>query len=131
MADFIAFNEGRQLVEDSGWPATVKFDLSTKAVSAFTAADTYATRGAITGTGYVQGSQAEPAATGLGSKVFTLMAFATGAAVNWQNPASIVASDGTKIICAWNLVPGGATRDMSQANTTLNVTPTYAPTNPP
>jgi len=131
VADFIAFNEGRQVVEDTGWAATVKFDLSTKAVSALVATDTYATRAAITGTGYTQGSQAEPAATGLGSKVFTQMSWATGASTNWQNPCSIIASDGTKIICAWNLVPGGAARDMSQANTTLNVTPTYLPTNPP
>ena len=131
MADFIAFNEGRQLVEDTGWPATVKFDLSTKAVSALSATDTYATRGVITGTGYTQGSQAEPAASGLGMKAFSQMSWATGAATNWQNPCSIIASDGAKIICAWNLVSGGTARDMSQANTTLNVTPTYAPTNPP
>jgi hypothetical protein len=132
MADFIAFNEGRCVVEDTGWPATVTFDLSTKAVSAFTAADTYATRAPITGTGYAAKTQAEPAATGLGSKVFaTALQWLTGAATNWTNPCTIVASDGTKIICAWNLVAGGAARDMSQANTTLNVTPTYAPTNPP
>jgi|SRR4249919_3788763 len=131
MADFIAFNEGRQLVEDSGWPATITFDLSTKAVSAFTAADTYATRAAITGTGYTNKTQTEPAATGLGSKVIPQSQWLTGAATNWQNPCTIVASDGTKIICAWNLVAGGAARDMSAANTTLNVTPTYLPTNPP
>jgi len=131
VADFIAFNEGRQLVEDGGWPSTVTFDLSTKAVSAFTAADTYATRAPITGTGYAAKTQSEPAAVGLGSKVFSQNQWLTGAATNWTNPCTIVASDGAKIICAWNLVAGGAARDMSQANTTLNVTPTYAPTNPP
>lgn len=132
MADFIAFNEGRQVVEDGGWPTTVSFDLSTKAVAAFTAADTYATRAVITGTGYAVKTQAEPTATGLGAKVFpTALVWATGAAANWQNPCTIVAHDGTKIICAWNLVAGGAARDMSQPNTTLNVTPTYSPTNPP
>jgi hypothetical protein len=129
--DFIAFNEGRQMVEDTGWPTSLKQDLSTKDCATFVATDTYATRAAITGTGYAQASETEPAATGLGSKVFTQESWSTGAAVDWQSPKSIVVSDGTKIICAWNLVAGGAARDMSQANTTLNVTPTYAPTNPP
>lgn len=131
MADFIAFNEGRQLIEDAGWPATVRFDLSSKTVAGFTPADTYASRGVITGTGYAQQSQAEPAASGLGSKAFAQMSWANGAASDWQSPASIVASDGTKILCAWNLVPGGAARDMSQPGTVLNVTPTYVPSNPP
>lgn len=131
MPDFIAFNEGRQLVEDSGWPATVKFDLSTKDCATFTAADTYASRGVITGTGYTQGSQAEPAASGLGAKAFAQLTWQTGSATNWLAPKSVVASDGAKIICAWNLVVGGAARDMSQPNTTLNVTPSYSPTNPP
>jgi hypothetical protein len=119
------------MVEDTGWPASLKFDLSTKAVSAFTAADTYATRAAITGTGYAQASGTEPASTALGRKDFAQIPWATGAATNWQNPCTVVVSDGVKIICAWNLVPGGAARDMSQANTTLNVTPSYVPTNPP
>lgn len=134
MADFIAFNEGRCIVEDGGWPSTVSFDLSTKAVSGFTAADTYASRGVLvvgSSPGYAVKTQVEPTATGLGSKVFpTALTWANGAS-GWQNPCSIVAHDGTKIICAWNLVAGGAARDMSQPNTTLNVTPTYAPTNPP
>jgi hypothetical protein len=138
--DFIAFNEGRQQIEDSGWPATVTFDLSTKSVggvggsAAFTAADTHAGGyGAITGTGYTAKTQAEPAATGLGRKLFSLLSWATGAATDWPNNVrSIVARDaGTaKLLCAWNLVAGGATRDMSGANTTLNVTPDYAPSNP-
>ena len=131
MADFIAFQEGRNLVEDGGWPPTITLDLSTKAVSAFLATDTYASRAAISGTGYTQKTQTEPAATGLGSKAIPQCQWLTGASTNWTNPCTIVASDGTKIICAWNLVAGGAARDMSQANTTLNVTPTYAPTNPP
>jgi hypothetical protein len=29
-------------------------------------------------------------------------------------------------ICAWNLVTGGTARDMSAANTTEQVTPTYS-----
>lgn len=130
-ADFLGFNLGRAAVEDTGWPASVKFDVSTNAVADFTAATTYASRAPITGTGYAQASQAEPAATGLGVKTFTQMSWATGSATDWTNPKSIVASDGsTYNLCAWNLIAGGAARDMSQANTTLNVTPTYSPSNP-
>lgn len=139
MPDFIAFQEGRQKVEDSGWPATVKFALSTRGVAAGTAlaaTDTYAGGfGEITGTGYLRASQAEPAATGLGRKLFLLMAWLTGAATNWLGPRSIVAIDDSspgaeKLICAWNLFTGGPLVDMSLPNTTLNVTPDYAPTNP-
>jgi hypothetical protein len=139
VADFIAFNEGRQLVEDIGWPATVTFDLSTRSVggaggsTAYAATDTHAGGfGVITGTGYAAATQAEPAATGLGRKLFTQLSWATGSATDWPNNVrSIVARSGTTaIICAWNLIVGGAVRDLSQANTTLNVTPDYNPTNP-
>lgn len=136
MADFVAFNQGRQQVEDGGWPSTVTFALSTKPCSgagAHAAGDTYAGGfGEITGTGYARATQAEPSATGLGQKAFTQMSWATGSATDWGSPKSIVALDAgtSKLICAWNLISGGATRDMSQASTTLNVTPTYTPTNP-
>src|SRR5947209_3337516 len=133
MTDFIGFNQGRQEVEDTGWPSTVTFALSTKAVADFTAADTYGGGFAeITGTGYARATQAEPAATGLGRKTFTALSWATGAAANWLSPKTIVAIDAatSKLICAWNLITGGTARDMSQANTTLGVTPDYAPTNP-
>jgi len=131
VADFIAFNEGRQVVEAGGWPATVTFDLSSTPVSGFTAATVYSGRTPITGTGYAAKTQAKPTSTGLGQMQFTALQWQTLANTNWTNPCSIVASDGAKIICAWNLVAGGAARDMSQANTTLNVTPNYQPTNPP
>jgi hypothetical protein len=132
-ADFLGFNAGRIICEDTGWPATQTFDLSTKAVSAFAATDAYSARAAITGTGYTQKTQAEPAATAatLGQKAWTVLSWATGAAADWQNPSSIVVSDGTVLYCAWNLVPGGAAQAMNAANTTINVTPTYLPTNPP
>lgn len=141
MADFIGFNEGRQLVEDGGWPATVSFHLSTRSVggaggsTAFTAGDTHAGGfGVATGTGYTAKTQSEPAATGLGRKLFTQLSWTTGAATDWPNNVrSIIAwSDSTTdlLICAWNLIAGGAVRDLSQANTTLNVTPDYNPTNP-
>jgi phage-related protein len=136
VADFIAFNEGRIEVEDIGWPATVSFDLSTNAVANFTAASTFGGGYAVvTGTGYTNKTQSQPVPTAatLGQLIFTLMSWATVAAVNWTSPKTIVALDAgtSKLICAWNLVAGGAARDMSQANTTLNVTPTYAPSNPP
>ncbi len=139
MADYIGFNEGQQQVGDTGWPATVTFALSTSSVggvggsTAFAATTVHASFGEITGTGYARASQSEPAATALGRKLFTQMAWATGSAVNWPNNVrSIVALDNTttKLICAWNLIAGGAVRDMSAANTTLNVTPDHAPTNP-
>lgn len=142
MADFIAFNEGRQIVEDTGWPATVTFDLSTRSVggaggsTAFTAADTkVGGYGVLTGTGYTTKTQAEPSASGLGRKLFTQLSWTTGAATDWSAVARAIVcwDDNTtdKLICAWNLVAGGAVRDLSQANTTLNVTPDYNPTNPP
>lgn len=137
MAEFIGFNEGRQVVEDTGWPSTVSFHLSTRGVGAgtpFAATDTHAGGfGVLTGTGYTLKTQAEPAASGLGRKLFTQLSWSTGSATDWTSPRTIVAWDDNttdKLICAWNLVTGGATRDMSQANTTLNVTPDYAPTNP-
>lgn len=137
MPDFVGFDEGMQQVSDSGWPSTVTFDLSTKPCSgagAHTEADTYAGGyGVVTGTGYSAKTQAEPAATALGSKAFGQSTWNTGAATDWPaGVRSIVARDAStgKLICAWNLISGGVARDMSQASTTLNVTPTYAPTNP-
>lgn len=139
-AEFIGFNEGRIQVEDSGWPATCTFELSTRNVgggaggTAFAATDTHAGGyGLLTGTGYSSKTEAEPGATGLGRKSFAVKTWANGAAVDWGNPRSIVCRDAgtSKLLCAWNLVAGGAARDMSQANTTLNVTPDYLPTNPP
>jgi hypothetical protein len=134
-ADFIAFNAGRIAVETAGggWPNPVKFDLSTNAVSDFAATTAYASRAPITGTGYLQASQAAPTPTAatLGNMEFSEIPWATGAATDWDSPKSIVASNGSSyLVCAWNLVAGGTARDMSQANTTLNVTPTFAPTNP-
>jgi hypothetical protein len=132
-ADFLGFNAGRIIAENSGWPASSKFDLSTRPISACAATDAYAARAPITGTGYAQATQATPTATAgtLGQKAFTVLSWATGAAVDWTNPCSIVCSDGSSLIAAWNLVPGGAAQVMSAANTTINVTPTYLPTNPP
>jgi hypothetical protein len=140
--DFIAFNQGQQQVvtNGKGYPSTCYFDLSTKPTQgsgALAAADTFAGGyGVLTGTGYAVASQALPSPTGLGGFAFTLMSWATGSATDWTSPKSIVLIDKSggggseKLVMAWDLVAGGAARDMSQANTTLNVTPTYAPTNP-
>jgi hypothetical protein len=62
MADFIAFNEGRNEVGSNGLPATCYFFLSTKGVdagTAHTAGETLAAAdlGEITGTGAARKSQ--------------------------------------------------------------------------
>jgi hypothetical protein len=132
MADFIAFNEGRNEVGSNGLPATCYFFLSTKGVdagTAHTAGETLAAAdlGEITGTGAARKSQAEP--TPADRKSVVQMSWATAAATDWPaGVRSIVLATGPaasgKAICAWNLQVGGAARDMSAANTTENVTPT-------
>jgi hypothetical protein len=133
MADFIAFNEGKTEMASNGLPATCYFLLSTKGVdagTAHTAGETLAAAdlGEIAGTGYGRKNQAEPApANGVVS--FAQMSWDTGSATNWPaGVRSIVLVTGPaasgKAICAWNLQPGGAPRDLSAANTTENVTPT-------
>ena len=133
MADFIAFNEGKTELAANGLPATCHFLLSTKGVdagTAHTAGETLAGAdlGEITGTGYTRKSQSEPAPVN-GVVTFAQMSWDTGSATNWPNGVrSIVLATGSagtgKAICAWNLQPGGAARDLSAANTTENVTPT-------
>jgi hypothetical protein len=135
MADFIAFNEGKTEIINNGLPATCYFLLSTKGVdagTAFTAGNTLAggTLGEITGTGYARQSQAEPTATS-GSVAFTQMSWATGSATDWpagvRSIVLVTGSAGTgKAIGAWNLITGGTARDLSQANTTEQVTPTLS-----
>lgn len=133
MADFIVFDEGARELLDNGCPATCYFGLSAKSVDGtnpYTAGNALATSGEISGTGYTRKSQAEPAAA-TRSKAFALMSWVTGAATDW--PAAVrsiflaTTTDNTgKLICAWNLLTGGAARDLSQANTTENVTPTLS-----
>ena len=133
MADFIAFNEGKTEMASNGLPATCYFLLSTKGVdagTAHTAGETLAGAdlGEITGTGYSRKSQSEPTPAN-GVVTFAQMSWDTGSATNWPNGVrSIVLATGSagtgKAICAWNLQPGGAARDLSAANTTENVTPT-------
>lgn len=131
MADFQAFTEGDNYILSSGLPATCYFLLSTTAVSGLSAASTLAGGvGEIAGTGYARQSQARPAPAG-GSVAFAQMSWATGAHTDWPaNVKSCIlvtsADNSGKAICAWNLIPGGASRDLSQANTTEQVTPTFS-----
>jgi hypothetical protein len=133
VADFLMFTEGKNEMMSNGLPGTCYFLLSSRQIGAggtpLAAASTLAGGvGEITGTGYARQSQSEPTPSS-GSAVFTLMSYATGAAVDW--PAAVYSlilattSNNTgKAICAWHLVTGGTARDMSAASTTENVTPT-------
>ena len=129
MADFISFNEGRAQIANVGLPATCTFALSTKDCNTHVVGDVYASFGEITGTGYTRQTEAEPTATSANPNViaFAVKTFATGAATDW--PASVkscvlVDAGNTKLLCAWNLVAGGAARAMNAASTTENFTPT-------
>lgn len=129
--DFIAFTEGENslLTHGNGLPTTCYFLLSTNAIANFTTGSTLAAGVAeITGTGYARQSQAAPTPSG-GSVAFTAMNWSTGSATNWpaavKSVVLVTTADNTgKAICAWNLIPGGGSRDLSQANTTEQVTPT-------
>lgn len=129
MANFISFNEGQDFIgEGVGVENNWKFDLSTKSVdstSPYADTDTYSSRGtAAPGTGYAQASQANPGFTG-GTAAFSQITWTTSSATDWSSAyRSVVATNGTVAICAWNLQSGGAARDMSAANTTENFTPT-------
>src|ERR1700756_3912205 len=127
--DFIAFTEGENVVLATGLPGTCYFLLSTSNVASLTTSSTLGGGvGEITGTGYARLSQAAPTPSG-GQAAFSIMTWNTGAATNWPNNvkslilATTVDNTG-KAICAWNLIPGGAARDMSAAGTTESVTPT-------
>lgn len=129
MADFISFNEGRAYMSNNGFPATCTFALSTKDCNTHVVGDAYASFGEITGTGYTRQTEAEPTLTSANpaAMVFAAKVFATGAATDWPaSVKSIVFVDATnsKLICAWNLVAGGAARAMNAASTTETFTPT-------
>lgn len=135
MADFISFNEGRKELANNGLPATCYFLLSTKpcsGVGAHVVTDTLVGGvGEITGTGYARQSQAEPTASAANPSAvsFSQMSWSTSSATDWSSAVKsvvlVTTSDNTgKAIGAWNLVTGGAARDMSAANTTEQFTPT-------
>lgn len=132
MADFIAFNEGRSELANNGLPTTCYFLLSSRGVDAGTAhaaGNTLATGvGEITGTGYSRKTEAEPTASS-GVVSFAQKQWQTVAETDWpavvRSIVLVTTTDNTgKAICAFNLQVGGAARDLSQANTTENVTPT-------
>lgn len=134
MADFIDFTEGQNQLLSGGLPSTCYFLLSTKPCSgggAHAVGDTLAGGvGEITGTGYARQSQARPAPSG-GAAAFAQMSWATTTHTDWPSGVkSIVlvtsADNSGKAICAWNLIAGGAARDLSQASTTEQVTPTLS-----
>jgi hypothetical protein len=131
LPDYIDFTEGQNFILTNGLPATCFFLLSTNAVSSFTAGSTLAGGVAeITGTAYARQSQARPAPAG-GACAFAAMTWNTGAATNWpaavRSVVLVTSVDNSgKAICAWNLIAGGGARDLSQANTSEQVTPTLS-----
>jgi hypothetical protein len=132
VANFLSLNEGENYVGQNGLPATCRFLLSTKSVDAtspFAATDTLVGNqdGEITGTGYARLSEARPTPVA-GLYSFAIKSWSTGAATDW--PAAVrsivlvtTADDTGVMICVWNLVVGGAARDLSLAGTTENFTP--------
>ena len=135
--DFVAMNEGSQylLTHGQGLPTTCYFLLSTSSCNGAGGSATLSASstlgggvGEITGTGYARQSQAAPTPSG-NTTSFSQMSWATGSATNWPNNVRsivlVTSSDNSgKAICAWNLVAGGTARDLSQASTTEQVTPT-------
>ena len=130
MADFISFDEGQDYIGEGGLASDVYFDLSSDSVDAtspFTEADNYTSVSPNfeTGTGYSRGTVSGPIAFTNGTTNFGTITYTTGAATDWSaTTRSVVMTDGTVAICAWNLQAGGAARDLSAANTTENVDPT-------
>ena len=147
MADYIAFNEGRQEVWaiDRGGDVsfgTSYFMLSVRDVNTHVVTDTLSgtgfgeANGVTASTGYSRQSQSTPAATSNNpaSVAFSQMSWATGANTDWPSFCKSVvlctvpsySSSGgvtAKGICAWNLQAGGTPRNMAQANTTEQFTP--------
>lgn len=129
--DFQQFAEGAQylLTHGNGLPSTCFFLLSTDAVSSLTASSTLAGGVAeITGTGYARQSQSAPTPSG-DTISFTASTWSTSTHTDWPSGTKSIilatTTDNTgKAICQWNLIAGGGSRDLSQANTTEVVTPT-------
>jgi hypothetical protein len=135
VADFIAFTAGINSLLNNGLPATCYFLLSSQQIvgGGLEAGDTLVGGvGEISGTGYARQSQAEPSAAGE-QVVFAMMSWSTGAATDWPSAvhsvvlATTVDNSGVAL-CAWHLQAGGAARNMSGANTTLQFTPTLVET---
>ena len=130
--DSIQFNEGLAYLTANGLPATCRFLLSTKAVSAFAVTDTLAGAGSgeISGTGYARQSEARPVPVGE-TITFTQLIFDNLGASNWPNNIAswvlVTSADNSgKMLCAANLVAGGTVRDLSVPFTQEKVIPIIA-----
>jgi hypothetical protein len=144
VADYVTFREGMGYLGGSGLPASTYLMLSNKSVdgtAAFTKNDTLvsAANGEIntitTATGYKRGTCAEPTPSG-GTFTFPQKTFATDVNTDWPSGVrscvlcTTPSGDNSGVlICAWNLQTGGGARDMSAANTTEQITPTFVITN--
>ncbi len=132
MPDFVSFNEGRRELAVIGLPPTCWFLLSTISCEELKPSDTLAGGvGEITGTGYMRGGQADPLPTldNPTAVEFAEQTWATEAAHDWPaDVRSVVMAttpdDSGKAICAWNLVAGGYSRDLSLPLVAEHFTPT-------
>lgn len=136
MDDFLLFTPGAHLVMASGLPDTCYFLLSEKSVGEESAApfdpdDVLATdSGEIAGTGYGRLSEARPTPADRAA-AFAVKTWETEDAEDWSSVVrslvmATTENDSGIMVCAWNLRPGGLARDLSGANTTESVTPTFA-----
>ncbi len=128
MADFIAFSEGRQEIAANGLPVQCHFLLSWKSVGDLRADDTLPSVGEIEGSGYMRLERPRPLPSGTNPTVleFPTVTWSTGVNVGWPSKvrSCVMVTPAGKAVCAWNLVEGGAARDMSEASTTEAFTPT-------
>jgi hypothetical protein len=134
MADYLNFTAGDDLILADGLPSTCFLALSSKPCSGsgcHVVGDTLAGGiGEIGGTGYGRQSQAAPTPSG-GEAVFTVVDFATGTATDWPSSVKSVvlvssADNSGTAIAAFNLIAGGAARNLSQAQITEQVTVTLS-----
>lgn len=121
MSDFIMFTAGADYVYNHGIPTTCTFGLSTKSIDDHDrSGDDLAE---ITGTGYERQEQDSPESRG-GVIMFDQAVFETREAGDWPSEVrSVILFAGETPVCAWNLMPGGAARDLSQAYTVERVSP--------
>jgi hypothetical protein len=121
MSDFVMFLPGADYVYNHGIPTTCTFGLSTKSVRDHDrGGDDLAE---ITGTGYGRQEQSAPTSLG-GAVTFGESLFETRDASDWpKDVRSVILFAGDTPVCAWNLVAGGAPRDLSQVYTVERVAP--------
>lgn len=131
----IEFAEGKDYLNENGWPPIVHFLLSSRGVSAgqrkHAAGDTLVQGvGEIDGSGYERKSQMRPVSVA-GVMEFTEMRWETVDVADWPSEVrsivAVTARQGTPgvALCAWDLQKTGAARDLSQPNTTELAEPSY------